>query len=98
VIDGLDSGIRIGVRRKQDAFRFRVQVDGPAYEIDTAHFRHALVGEKKRDGFVAAFQGFQGANRRGARLGPQDPVAIRVAYAQVALNGAEHLRVVINGQ
>jgi hypothetical protein len=95
LINGLNGGVRVGVCSEQNAFRFRINVDGPADEIHAAHFRHALIGEKKSHGIMAAFQRFQRADRCGARIGSHDPVAVRVALAQVAFDGAEHFRIIV---
>src|SRR6516225_5703798 len=96
VIDGLNGRIGVGVGRQQNAFRFRIKTDGTADKIHPAHLGHTLVSKQKRDGLVTPFESFKGAYGSGARIGAQDAIAVGVTLAEVALDAAQYLRIIVN--
>jgi len=95
LVDGVDGGIRIRVRRKQGPLGEGVHLHGFGEEIYAIHLGHALIGEKQGHGIVARFQFLQCGEAGTAGIRTHDAVAIRVPAAQVALNGPQDFRVVI---
>src|SRR2546421_8337210 len=73
-----------------------MQFHGFREEADAIHLRHALVSEKKRDGIVAGFEFAERGDGGAARVCTHDAIAVRIAAAQIALDGAQDLRVVVD--
>ena len=97
-VDGSDRGIGIGVRGEQHALRFRIQLHRFGEEGHAGHLGHALIDEEERDGFVALQQRVADFERGGAGIGANDAVMLRVMLTQVALDGAQDFRIVVNSE
>jgi hypothetical protein len=57
---------------------------------------HALVGEEKGYGIVAGFEFAKGGEGGAAGVGAHDAIAVRIVAAEVTLDGAEDLGVIVN--
>ena len=95
-VDGIDGGVGIRVGGEQGALGERVHLHGFGEEIHAVHLGHTLIRQQQRDGIVARFQFPQSGKPGASGIRAHDAVAIRVTAAQIALNGPEDLRVVIN--
>ena len=62
------------------------------------HLRHSLVGDDERDGFILQFQFLDQFERFDGRVGRDDTVFLPVPVSHIALNGTEHLLVVVDYQ
>ena len=98
VVDRLDRDVGVGVGGQQDAAGIGLQLDGLRQELDPGHLRHPLVDHEERHGAAAQGQLANRLQRVVARIGRHDPVLVPVARAQVALDGAQHGQIVIDGQ
>ena len=97
-VDGPDRGFGVGVGGQQHALGVGDTVPRLLQKLDPGHVRHPLVGEQERDRFVAPLQFVERVEGRVARLGADHPVVAAVMATQVALDGAQHLRIVVDGQ
>ena len=97
-VDRLDRDIGVGVGGQENAFGVRLQLDGLGQELDPGHARHALVDHEQTDGATAHRQLANGLQRFGPGGGRHDAVVLAVARSQVALNCAQHRRVVVDGE
>jgi hypothetical protein len=98
LVDRADRDIGVRVRGQEDALRGGLQRNGLAQELDPGHPGHPLVDDEGRDRISAPRELAHELQRLRARTGRHDPVVRRVAVAQVALDGAQHRRVVVDGQ
>jgi hypothetical protein len=57
-----------------------------------------MVGEQKRDGFVALLEFPEDVERSGAGIGAQNAIVLGVLGAKVAFNGAENVGIVVDSQ
>ena len=73
-----------------------MKLHGFGEEADAVHLGHALVGQKKGHRIVASLEFAQGGNGGAAGVRAHDPVAVRITAAQIALDGAQDLRVVVD--
>jgi len=97
-VDGINSRIGVRVGGEQCALGERVHLRGLGEEVHAIHLGHALVRQEQSDGIVARLQLAEGGQAGAAGICAHDAVAVRIAASQVALNGPEHLGVVIYGQ
>ncbi len=95
LVDGVDGRVGVRIRGKQGALGERVHLHGFGKEIHAVHLGHALIGEQQSHGIVARFQFPQRGEAGASGIRAHDAVAIRIAAAQVALNGPQDFRVVI---
>ncbi len=91
-----DLGVRVG--REQDPFRVRVHVPDGLEELDPRHARHPLVGQEQGDGGATQLQPARRIEGGRATIGSHDPIIRPESAPQVPLDGAEHLRVVVDRQ
>jgi len=57
-----------------------------------------LIGEEQRDRIVAGFEAVQRVERFVGGGGAKNAVALGIAAAKIALDGLEHIGVVVNGE
>ncbi len=95
-VDGANGRIGVRVSRQQGALGFRVKLDGLFQELHARHARHSLVHEEQRHGLVAEFQPLYGFKGRSAGIRGDDLVTVTVLAAQVALHGAQHIRIIVH--
>ena len=98
VVDAGDRGLRVGVGREEDPARIRVELEHLAQQLRPRHLGHPLVDEEEGDGSPALLELPDGLERLPAGPGLQDAVVAPVTLAQVALDGAEHLGVVVDAE
>ncbi len=98
VVDAGDRGLRVGIGRQEDPARLREELERLAQELRAGHLGHPLVHEEERDGSAALLQLPGGLEGFAAGAGLEHPVVAAVVLAQVALDRAQHLRVVVDGQ
>ena len=91
-----DLGVRVG--REQDPFRVGVNVPDRLEELDARHARHPLVGQEQGDGGAAQLEPARRVEGGRAAVGSHDPVVRPESAPQVPLDGAEHLRIVVDRQ
>ena len=96
-VDGIDSGVGVGVGGQQGTLGLGMNIHGLGEETYAIHVRHALIGKKQGDRIVSSFEFAQGAEAGAAGVGAHDAVFLRVVAAQVAFDGAEHFGIIING-
>ena len=97
-VDGLNGGVGVGVGGQENAFGAGEDFRAFGEELGALHAGHALVGEEER-GFVAAeLELFERVKGRGAGIGSDDAVVLTVAAPQIAFNGAENFRFVVDGE
>src|SRR5579859_6772036 len=97
-VDGLDGGVGVGVGGQQGALGGGEEIGGLGEETDAVEFGHALVGEEKRYRVVAGFKAAERVERFVSGGGAQDAVTLGVAATKIALDGLEHIGVVVNGE
>ena len=97
-VDGVDGRAGVGVGGEQHAARRRKQVHGLFQELDAGHAGHPVVGDEHRHLLAAQLEFLQRVQRLRARFGPDDPVLLAVAAAQVTGDGTRHAGVVVDGQ
>src|SRR5229473_3581515 len=97
-VNGVDGRIPIGVRKEEAPLCLRMNVHGLREEAYTVHLRHALIGEQQRHGIVAGLQLAQRGQRSATGIRAHHPIAVGIMPAQVALNGAQNLRIVVDCQ
>jgi hypothetical protein len=66
--------------------------------VHAIHLGHALIRKEQSYGIVARLQFAEGGQAGVAGICAHNAVAVRIAASQVALNGPEHLGIVIYGQ
>jgi len=96
LVDGIDGGVGIRVGSEQGALGERVHFHGFGEEIHAVHLGHALIRKQQGHGIVARFQFPQSGKAGASGIRAHDTVAVRIAAAQVALNGPKNFRVVIH--
>jgi len=57
-----------------------------------------LIGHDHGNRIAALFEGAEGVDRRCARLGSHDAIAIGIATAQIAVDSAKDLRIVVDSE
>jgi hypothetical protein len=97
-VDRLDGGVGVGVGGQQGPPGVGEQVHGLLEELQPAHLGHAVVGQEHRHQVAAELDLGQRLQRLGARLGPDDPVVLPVALAEVPRDRPRHARVVVDGE
>jgi hypothetical protein len=97
-VDSIDGGVGVGVSGEQCTFGLGMNVHGLGEKSNAIHAGHALVGQEQSHGIVSRFELAQGAQRGAAGIGAHHAVLLGIVAAQVALDGAQHFRIVINGQ
>jgi hypothetical protein len=97
-VDRPDRGLGVGVGGEQGAPGAREEVHRPLEEVDAVHLRHPVVGEEHRDLVAAQLQLPEGVERLRGRRGPQHPVRLAVAAAQVAGDRAGDVGVVVHAE
>ena len=55
LVDGANGCVSIGVGRKQDSFRVRIDFHCSAEEFHAGHFRHALVNQEEPHRIISFF-------------------------------------------
>jgi len=98
VVDGPDRDIGVGVGGQQDALGVGLEWERLDEELGAGHRRHALVDEEQCHRLVALGQLANDLERVGRGSGADDAVVVRVPRAQVALDGPEDGRVVVDGE
>ena len=98
VVDRPDRDVGVGVGREQQQPGVGGGLAHPRHQLDAGHARHPLVGDEESDG--ARAQGQLGEDTEGLVAGGRAHHAVvgPVAGAQVAHDGAGHLRVVVDGE
>ena len=97
-VDRVDRGAGVRVGGEQDPPGPGVDVHGLLEELDAVHLGHPVVGQDHRDQLAAQLDLAQRVQRRGAGLGPHDPVLFAVPPAQVTGYRPGNPGVVVNGQ
>src|SRR5258706_8856311 len=97
VIDRADRGVDIRVSGEQRPLRMRIHFDCLLQKLHARHPWHSLIDEKKSNRFVAELQLFGRFERGDAGIGGDHSVAVAIVMAQVSLDGAQHVRVVVHG-
>ena len=97
-VDGVDRGVGVGVGSQQHAARQREQVHRLFEELDTAHLRHAVVGDEDRNGLATQLEFLESIERVGPRLGPHDPIFLAVVSAQITGDRAGHRGIVVDSE
>lgn len=64
----------------------------------SGHVRHSLVNQKQRNPGVTNGELLRCFEPSRGRLGPHDPVVSAILRSEIALNGGEHGRIVVNGE
>ena len=98
LVDGADGGVGVGVGGEQHAPGVRRARDRRGQQLHARHLGHALVHEQERDRVAALGQAVEQGERRRPRRGLQHAIALAVVAPQVALDGARHLGVVVDGE
>ncbi len=98
LVDSINSRVGVRISGEQGALGERVHLHGFSKEIHAVHLGHALIGEQQSHGIVARFQFAQSGEAGASGIRAHDSIAIRIAAAQVPLNGAKDFRVVIHCQ
>ena len=95
-VDGVDGRVGVRIGREQSALGKRVHLHGFGEEIHAVHLGHTLIRQQQRDGIVARFQFPQSGKAGASGIRAHHAIAIRVTAAQIALNGPEDFRIVID--
>ena len=98
IVDSGDRGLRVGIGGEQDPFRVRVELEHFAQQLGAGHPGHPFVHEEEGDRSASLLELPGGLERLAARAGLEDAVIAPVVAAKVALDRAEHLGVVVDGQ
>ena len=99
LVDRAHRHLGVGVRGQEDALGGGRQVCGLRQQLDAGHPGHALVGDDQRHRIAARGQSCREDLERilaGAR--GDDREVARVAAPQIALDGADDLLVVVDGE
>src|ERR1700682_5896585 len=75
-----------------------MNVHGLGEETDAVHLRHALIGEQQGDGIVAGLELAQRGQRGAAGIRAHYAVTVGIMAAEIALDSAQHLRIVVHRQ
>jgi hypothetical protein len=67
-------------------------------QLDAGHLRHTLVSDDERDWITAFLEAPQRVDGRRPRLGADDSILLGIAPPQVAIDGTEYLRIVVDGE
>ena len=89
LVDRSNGDVGVGVGGQQDALRLGLERERLGEELGAGHRRHALVDEEQRHRIVALGQLAHDLERVGPGAGADDAVVVRVARAQVALDGPQ---------
>ena len=98
LVDRPDRDVGVGVGRQQDALGVGLEWERLDEELGAGHRRHALVDEEQRHRLVALGQLADDLERIGRGSGADDAVVVGVPRAQVALDGPEDGRIVVDGE
>ena len=96
LVDGADGRVGVGIRGQQRTFSFREDVHCLLQKNYAVHVRHALIGEEQRHTVVAQFQLLEQRERRFGGIAPDYTEFSTVFRAQIALDGAQDIGVVVN--
>src|SRR5579864_8761263 len=97
-VDGFDGGVGVGVGGQQGTLGGGEEIRGLGEEADAVEFGHALIGKEERDCVVARFEAMKRVERFVGGGGAHDAVTLGVTAAEIALDGLEHIGVVVNGE
>ncbi len=97
LVDRAHRHLGVGVRREQHALRIGRQACRLREQLDSRHPRHALVGDDQCHGIAARGELSEDLERFLAGARGDDGEVARIAVAQVALDGADDLLVVVYG-
>src|SRR5437868_11773754 len=75
-----------------------MNVNGLCKKSYAVHLRHPLIGNHQCHRIIARLQLAQGTQRRAPRIRTHHSVFLSVMAPQVALDGAQHLRIVVHRQ
>ena len=97
-VDGADGGIGVGIGGEQGALGVGEDAHAFLEKRHTVHVRHALVGQQEGHAIVADFQLFEERERAFGGIASDHAVFGAVFRAQIALDGAQNIGVVVNTQ
>jgi hypothetical protein len=97
-VDRLDRCFGIRICRQQHPARFRKFANGGGKKFDPAHVGHPMIGHQESDRFRTPGKPLQDIERRGARVGGEHAVAAAVLLSQIAFNGPQDVRIVIDSK
>ncbi len=95
-VDRGDRDLGVCVRGQQHPLRIRVDRARLGQELDAGHAGHPLIREKQRNRGAAQLQATNDVQRGLAAVRGDDPVLRPEPAAQVALDGPQHLGVVVD--
>ncbi len=98
LVDRGDRGLGVGVGGQQHALGVGDDLARLHEVLRAGHPGHALVGDQHRHLIAARARLAQDLQRIGARAGAQDAEALAEAAAQVARDGGQHGRLVVDGE
>ncbi len=97
-VDRLNGRVGIGVGCQQYAAGVGIDLHGLGQELDAVHLRHAMIGQQQRYRIVALLQFPQQIERCRPGIRAQDTILLRVFAAKIALDGAQHIGIVVDRQ
>ena len=97
-VDRLNGSVGIGVGCQQYAASVGIDLHGLGQELDAVHLWHAVIGQQQRNRIVALLQLPQQIQRRRSGVRAQDTIILGIFAAKIALDGAEHIGIVVDRQ